>query len=219
MLNLGLHSWDILNSQVYREPFLDPQIITQFIPTLMSLIVDDQARTVNAKLPQDDRESALTTIEHSGPPPDLFQNYISNDKLATVLAVYYTFQVCRQKDKQAIMRVLGTLANSHENRALENPFLHNLVAYFIPLADEFATEDFCTVVLDELFLTALSQTNVAHHMMKLLYYVYTSLPSHRIEVLTKTLSSLQLTNEASKTLHRQLDDKLRTTTMDTGMQS
>lgn len=32
----------------------------------MSLIVDDQVRSLNAKLPSDERESALTVIEHSG---------------------------------------------------------------------------------------------------------------------------------------------------------
>ena len=32
----------------------------------MSLMVDDQVRSLNAKLPSDERESALTIIEHSG---------------------------------------------------------------------------------------------------------------------------------------------------------
>ena len=32
----------------------------------MSLMVDDQVRSLNAKLPADERESALTIIEHSG---------------------------------------------------------------------------------------------------------------------------------------------------------
>lgn len=92
MLNLGLHSWDIINSQVFREPKFDVEVITKFLPILMSFIVDDQVRNVNSKLPPDDRESALTIIEHSGPPPDLYQKFISEDRLATVLAIYYTLQ-------------------------------------------------------------------------------------------------------------------------------
>lgn len=32
----------------------------------MSLLVDDQVRSLNSKLPSDERESALTIIEHSG---------------------------------------------------------------------------------------------------------------------------------------------------------
>jgi negative elongation factor B len=208
MLNLGLHSWDILNSQVYREPKLDANIITQFMPILMALVVDDQVRSVNSKLPPDDRESALAIIEHSGPPPDAYQTFITEDRLAAVLAIYYTFQVCRQKDKQGIVRILGTLANSHDNRALDNPFLHNFVCYFIPMAEDFGSEDFCTAVLDEFFLTTITQGNVAPHLLKLVWHVLQNLPPQRVEILMKTLTSCQL-NESSQPVLKQLEEKVK----------
>ncbi|GIX95870.1 negative elongation factor B [Caerostris extrusa] len=64
MLALGLQAWEMISTQVYKEPKLDAQLVTKFLPSLMSLMVDDQVRAINAKLPQDDRESAITTIEH-----------------------------------------------------------------------------------------------------------------------------------------------------------
>ncbi len=99
--------------QEFREPRLDSQVVTKFLPALMSLMVDDQVRSLNAKLPSDERESALTIIEHSGtcnsycevsrhvyvilliigPPPDAFQAYISESSVPCVLAMYYTLQV------------------------------------------------------------------------------------------------------------------------------
>lgn len=86
-LNLGLHSWDIINSSVYREPRLDVKIFTKFLPMMMSMIVDDAIRSVNAaKDGTDTRESALAIIEHSGPPPESFQRFIEKDRLAAVLA-------------------------------------------------------------------------------------------------------------------------------------
>jgi len=66
MLALGLHSWDMIESQVFREPKLDPQIVTKFLPSLVSLMVDDEIRKLNTKLCLDDRESAIAVIEHSG---------------------------------------------------------------------------------------------------------------------------------------------------------
>lgn len=36
------------------------------MPALMSLMVDDQVRSLNSKMPLDERESAITIIEHSG---------------------------------------------------------------------------------------------------------------------------------------------------------
>merc|ERR1719511_514365 len=68
MLGLGLSAWDMIDTQEFMEPKVDPQLITKFIPALMSLIVDDQVRSLNSKLPVDERESAIAIIEHSGPP-------------------------------------------------------------------------------------------------------------------------------------------------------
>lgn len=45
---------------------MDSQVVTKFMPALMSLMVDDQVRTLNSKMPPDERESAITIIEHSG---------------------------------------------------------------------------------------------------------------------------------------------------------
>ncbi|GFT08902.1 negative elongation factor B [Trichonephila clavipes] len=92
MLALGLQAWEMISTQVYKEPKLDAQLVTKFLPSLMSLMVDDQIRAINGKLPQDDRESAITTIEHFGPPPDAYQAYIQENGVASVLAMYYTLQ-------------------------------------------------------------------------------------------------------------------------------
>lgn len=85
-LNLGLHSWDIINSSVFREPKLDVKIFTKFLPIMMSIIVDDTIRGLGSKNASDSRESALAIIEHSGPPPESFQKFIEKDRLASVLA-------------------------------------------------------------------------------------------------------------------------------------
>ena len=63
----------LLLLQEFMEPKVDPHLVTKFIPALMSLIVDDQVRSFNAKLPEEERETASIVIDHSGPPPDAFQ--------------------------------------------------------------------------------------------------------------------------------------------------
>ncbi|GFR07136.1 negative elongation factor B [Trichonephila clavata] len=145
MLALGLQAWEMISTQVYKEPKLDAQLVTKFLPSLMSLMVDDQIRAINGKLPQDDRESAITTIEHFGPPPDAYQAYIQENGVASVLAMYYTLQNARQKDSHGLMRVLGTLALCENDRAFEDPFLNSLICCLVTnLIDEFSAEDFCT---------------------------------------------------------------------------
>ena len=42
MLGLGLGAWEMIQSQDFREPKLELPLILQFLPAMMSLIVDDQ---------------------------------------------------------------------------------------------------------------------------------------------------------------------------------
>jgi len=55
------------------------------------------------------------------------------------------------------------------------------------MGDEFAAEDFCTVVFDEFFYAGLSRDNVTRHFLKLLWYVYPKLPASRLHTLMKAI--------------------------------
>jgi negative elongation factor B len=45
MLALGLSAWSMIDSQEFSESKLPPEVVTKFIPALLSLIVDDQVKT------------------------------------------------------------------------------------------------------------------------------------------------------------------------------
>ena len=223
LLNLGLHSHQILQSQVYQEPKLHPVFVTEFLPTLMSLIVDDQVRNLNAKHPSlvNEKESARNIIEHSGPPAEDFVDMISSDALASVLALYYLFQVSRQRDRQGISRILGQscISNSHEGRAYENPYLHTFVHLLLQedCVSMFSNEEFCSVLLDDFFLSSLHVKNTAHHLMKIMYHVLRILSPERVDLLMKTLNSCSFENEpSSKALRQSLRDRVGQT-LDTSM--
>ena len=47
MLALGLGAWEMIESQDFREPKLDLPLVVQFLPAMMSLIVDDQVQSQN----------------------------------------------------------------------------------------------------------------------------------------------------------------------------
>lgn len=128
MLGLGLSAWTMIDSQEFSEPKIDVRLVTKFIPALMSLIVDDQVRAFNARLPQDERESAIAIIEHSGPLPDVFQTFIEKSAVAAILAMHYTLQTTKNKDRTGLMRVLGVMANCVRGHPFENVFLHCLVS-------------------------------------------------------------------------------------------
>lgn len=128
MLALGLSAWVMIDSQDFKEPKLDSQVVTKFLPALMSLMVDDQVRHLHSRLPPDERESAITIIEHSGPAPDAVEAYIQESCVASIIAMYYTLHTARQRDRVGILRVLAILASCKDDRAYEDPFLHSLVS-------------------------------------------------------------------------------------------
>lgn len=128
MLALGLSAWVMIDSQDFKEPKLDAQVVTKFLPALMSLMVDDQVRQLSTRLPPDEREAAITIIEHSGPLPDAVEAYIQESSVASILAMYYTLHAARHKDRVGLLRILTVLANCKDDRAFEDPFLHSLVS-------------------------------------------------------------------------------------------
>ena len=98
------------NQKMFYFTQLNTGLITRFVPSLMSLVVDDQVRALNTKLPVDEHESAIAIIDHTGPPPDAYQVFIEDNTVATTLAMHYTVHVTKNKDKIAVKRVLGLLA-------------------------------------------------------------------------------------------------------------
>lgn len=208
MLALGLSAWVMIDSQDFKEPKLDSQIVTKFMPALMSLIVDDQVRSLSSKLPHDEREAAITLIEHTGSVPDAVEAYIQESPVASILAMYYTIHVARLKDKVGLLRILTILANCKEDRAFEDPFLHSLVHLLIHMPEEFIAPAFCTGLFDEFFFAGLQRDNVTRHLLKLLWYIHPKLPSNRTQTLIKALQPTHQHGEKVHVLYQSLQEKI-----------
>ncbi|OWR45494.1 negative elongation factor B [Danaus plexippus] len=208
MLALGLSAWEIIDTQNFKEPKLDSQVVTKYLPAMMSLMVDDQVRALHNKLPPDERESAITTIEHSGPPPDACEAYMRESSVCGVLAMYYTLHAAKSRDRIAILRILSILGSCKDGKAYEDPFLHALVALLIQLPDEFQGEDFSTVLFDEFFFAGLSKDNVTRHLLKLLWYIHPKLPETRIHTLMKALQPGTQHNESVHKMYEAMQQKM-----------
>lgn len=207
MLALGLSAWRMIETQEFREPRLDPQVVTKFLPALMSLMVDDQVRQLHGKLPPDEREHAITVIEHSGSLPDAVEAYIRESGVAAVLAMYYTLHAARHRDRVALLRILTVLAGCKDDRAFEDPFLHAFVGQLAHAADELAHADFCTGLFDEFFFAGLGKDNVARHLLRLLWWTHGKLPRARLAALLKALQPAHHHSDKLHQLHRALTDR------------
>ena len=110
---------------------------------------------------------------------------VSASPIAASLAMQYTLQTTRNKDKTGLMRVLGILAQNIRGHPFEDAFLHSLVTGLAGMKDDFEAEDFCTAVFDEFFFTCINVDNVVRHLIRLLWWVHTKLPPARLETLLK----------------------------------
>lgn len=121
--------------------------------------------------------------------------------------MYYTLHTARQKDRVGILRILTILSSCKEDRAYEDPFLHSLIALLIPMADEFANEDFCTGLFDGFLFAGLARDNVTKHILKLLWYVYGKLPTPRLKMLMKAIEPTAQHHEFVHKLYDSLKER------------
>uniref|UniRef100_A0A8W8L6M7 Negative elongation factor B n=1 Tax=Magallana gigas TaxID=29159 RepID=A0A8W8L6M7_MAGGI len=99
MMGLGLGSWDMIDSQLFREPKLESSLFTKFLPMISSLMVEDHTRVLSAKLPEEPPLSATA-------PSDLFLTFVKENPIASFTTLYYSLQVTRMKDRVAALLCL-----------------------------------------------------------------------------------------------------------------
>lgn len=74
-------------------------------------------------------------------------------------------QVTRMKDRVAACNIIPVLVHCENERAYEDTFLHSLISFLIAMSDEFAHDDFCSVVFDDyLLVRTYVYTQVEEHL-------------------------------------------------------
>jgi len=76
------------------------------------------------------------------------------------------------------------------------------------MEEEFATEDFCTVVFDEFLCPGLPQENVTRHLLRLVFNVCHKLGTSRMESVMKTLQPSSMQTEALRVAFGALEEKI-----------
>lgn len=201
MMALGLGAWDMIDSQLFREPKLDVPMFTKFLPNILSIMVEDHMRSVCVRIPEEPQPTLQL-------PSDLYATFIKANSISSLVAMYYTAQAARMRDKFALCQILPTLIHCENDRAYEDTFLHTLISYLIPMADDFAQEDFCVVVFDDFILPSISKENLMRHLLRLLWHIHHKLPPTRLETLMQSTAPNNEHSEAVHTTYQQLSDKI-----------
>ncbi|XP_063289005.1 negative elongation factor B [Pelobates fuscus] len=206
MLTLGHGAWDMIDSQVFREPKLDPDLITKFLPLMMSLVVDDYTYNVEHKLPTEEK----VPVTYPNTISEIFTKFLQENRVACEVGLYYMLHITKQRNKNSVLRVLPALKETFNDTSFTDIFLHLFTTYLTLLSEEFGSEEFCTSVFDGFFLTTFTKKeNVHRHVLRLLLHLHHKVAPTKLEALQKTLEPSKTSGDAVKELHTQLNDKLQ----------
>ncbi|NXK11092.1 NELFB factor, partial [Herpetotheres cachinnans] len=205
MLSLGQGAWDMIDSQVFKEPKMEAELITKFLPMLMAFVVDDHTFNVDQKLPSEEKGP----IPYPSTIPEAFTKFLQENRIACEIGLYYILHITKQRNKNAFLRLLPALVETFSDLAFSDIFLHLLTGNLTLLGDEFALEEFCTSLFDGFFLTACSRKeNVHRHVLRLLLHLHHKVAPAKLESLQKALEPTKQSGEAVKELYNQLTEKL-----------
>ncbi|XP_071259752.1 negative elongation factor B-like isoform X2 [Salvelinus alpinus] len=205
MLSLGQGAWDMIDSQVFKEPRLELEVVTRFLPAMLSVLVDDYTFTVEQKLPSEEK----TSLSYPTALPDNFNKYLQENRVACEMGLYYALHIAKQRNKNALQRLLPALVETYNDMAFGDIFLHLLTAHLTLLSDEFGTEEFCSAVFDGFLLTSFSsKENVHRHNLRLLLHLHQKVLPSCVETLVKTLEPSKQSSDQVKELFTKLTEKL-----------
>lgn len=205
MLSLGQGAWDMIDSQVFKEPRLELEVVTRFLPAMLSVHVDDYTFTVEQKLPSEEK----TSLSYPTALPDNFNKYLHENRVACEMGLYYALHIAKQRNKNALQRLLPALVETHNEMAFGDIFLHLLTGHLTLLSDEFGTEEFCSAVFDGFLLASFSsKENVHRHTLRLLLHLHHKVLPSCLETLLKSLEPPKQSSDQVKELYTQLTEKL-----------
>nr|XP_058927776.1 negative elongation factor B isoform X1 [Kogia breviceps] len=205
LLALGQGAWDMIDSQVFKEPRMEVELVTRFLPTLMSFVVDDHTFNVDQKLPAEEK----APVAYPSALPESFTKFLQEQRMACEVGLYYVLHITKQRNKNALLRLLPGLVETFSDLAFGDIFLHLLTGNLALLADEFALEDFCSSLFDGFLLTASPRKeNVQRHVLRLLLHLHHRVAPSKLEALQKALEPTGQSGEAVKELYSQLGEKL-----------
>ncbi|KAF7200769.1 putative LOC107395156-like protein, partial [Nothobranchius furzeri] len=83
----------------------DLEVVTRFLPAMMTVVVDDHTFIVEQKLPSEEK----TSLSYPAAVPDVFSRYLQDNRVACEMGLYYVLHIAKLRNKNALQRLLPAL--------------------------------------------------------------------------------------------------------------
>lgn len=189
----------MLNTEKFKEPKLDPTVVSVFLPLLADMMAEDQCRIQAENLSGIPEEiGELGNLTNFGKAAPDFCEFVRKSRLCCFIALSYVlFAVEFKQDFVPFLRLEAAIAESKDQLAYEATFLDAFVSAMIQnfsaIVQNFSKgqlndEILFKTMVKEFFLPSVSTLAVRHQLMRLVFYTWNRMPSAEILSLKATLA-------------------------------
>ncbi|XP_065067620.1 negative elongation factor B-like [Rhopilema esculentum] len=189
IFTLSLSAWEMISKQQYKEPPLNNDIITRFLPSLASLMLEEQIHAISEKISHHSSKVNL---------PNVFLEYVKDNFIAATLGWYYIIYLIQHAKRTMLHCVLPTICRASKANPPNDCLLNAIVSGLLRHLDDFHSADYCSLIFDQFLFTWLPQESVLHHSLRLLWFTHVKIES---SVMVGLLTTIQPTSEHAENLH------------------
>ena len=190
LLSLSTSAWSIIKTQSFSETPVNPNIVTRFLPMLMSVMLDNTF--------------GLLTGSDTAVIPQTMLDFSEQNPVAQTILSYYVNHLLQTNKRVLLDSLLPKFATILKGQPLNSPLLNLMVHSIVKHSDKFSEQGHCTLLCDEFLFIWLEHEDVLHHVLRILWNVHDKVEGqHMVELLTRT----QPSPEHSESVH-QLHQKL-----------
>lgn len=184
LLTLSVNSWSMLKSQDFKETPMNVDIITKFLPTLMSVMLDGMHGSMNSG----------STISI----PESLWDFIREDMVAQCILSHYINQLIQGNKRIMLEVILPHYARALKPQPLNSTLLNMMIHSMVRHIDQFTESSQCILLYDQFLFVWLQYEPVLHHVLRLLWCVYEKINSDQ---LVRLLTATQPSSQHSDSLH------------------
>lgn len=227
MLALGQSAWEIINKQVFKEPRIDLDIVTKFMPALLSISVCNSISNLGKKTESfaksetdENQDSSVSESDDQreyddAAPIQVLITFLQQEPLSCQVFMWYILYLVKHRRKSLLLKVLPLLAKHHKDSSNDSIFLHALVAQLAvapgPATSEdlLADDDFCQMLFKFLIPGRQAKEAAQKQLLRLLLNTYRRVPHAKLKnVLSKLESKGKKQSDVIAELTAELSSKV-----------
>jgi len=189
IFTLSLSAWEMISNQNFKEPPMNNEIITQFLPSLCSLMLEEQFHVISDKLSSQSTEISISNV---------FWKYVQDSAVALTLTWYYVIYLMQQSKRAILRTLLPTLCRVSKETPPNDCILNAISSVLARHQDDFHSPDHCSLIFEKFLFTWLPDASFLHHALRLLWFVHTKIESNTLVAL---LTNAQPSSEHPENLH------------------